>query len=247
MTRSRKALGFVLAVAILAVVGSLVYTYGQNAAFPPGFQVQGGVPSGYAVSSLTSGQGAFGATTSSLTVTIEGGQLVCPAGDFGYSPTNTMTLLANTTYLIVYNCQLGFLYAKTAVTAPGGQSGSTAAGTPGTFLAAVPGVEVPIVQAVAGASTVSLTDKRPTSAFSLSHLNLPAANKDVAGTCTASSSTTCTITFANAFQVAPVCVVTDQTTQQASGIKALPSTTTLTITTASSSDVFSYICWGNPN
>lgn len=72
-----------------------------------------------------------------------------------------------------------------------------------------------------------------------------AANKDVVGTCTAAAGTTCTVTFATAFTAAPACVVTDQTTQQATGIKALPSTTTLVITTASSSDVFSYMCFGS--
>lgn len=81
------------------------------------------------------------------------------------------------------------------------------------------------------------------------HLNVftgnYAANPDVVGTCTAAAATTCTVTFKTAFTAAPVCIVTDQTTQQSTGIKALPSTTTLVITTASSSDVFSYLCFGS--
>jgi hypothetical protein len=71
-----------------------------------------------------------------------------------------------------------------------------------------------------------------------------AANKDVHGTCTAAAATTCVITFTTAYTAAPVCMVTDQTTAANGALKALPTTTTLTITTASSSDVFSYVCFG---
>jgi len=67
---------------------------------------------------------------------------------------------------------------------------------------------------------------------------------DVQGTCTAAAATTCTVTFATAFTAAPVCMVTDQTTAANGALKALPSTTTLVITTASSSDTFSYVCFG---
>lgn len=71
-----------------------------------------------------------------------------------------------------------------------------------------------------------------------------AVNPDVQGTCTAAAATTCTVTFATAFTAAPVCNVTDQTTAANNALKALPSTTNLVITTASSSDVFSYMCFG---
>lgn len=71
-----------------------------------------------------------------------------------------------------------------------------------------------------------------------------AVDTDVQGTCTAAASTTCTVTFATAFTVAPVCVVTDQTTAANNALKAAPSTTNLVITTTSSSDVFSYFCLG---
>jgi hypothetical protein len=73
-----------------------------------------------------------------------------------------------------------------------------------------------------------------------------ATNPDAVGSCTASAATTCVVTFTTAFTAAPNCVVTDQTTQTNGALKALPTTTTLTITTpASSSDKFSYMCFGS--
>jgi hypothetical protein len=78
------------------------------------------------------------------------------------------------------------------------------------------------------------------------HINPQAAGNDIAGTCTAAAATTCTVTFTTAYTAAPTCTVTDQT--NITTAKALPSTTNLVITTsAASSDVFSYICIGNPN
>lgn len=78
------------------------------------------------------------------------------------------------------------------------------------------------------------------------HLNTFGANNDLVGTCTAAAATTCTVTFTTNYGSAPVCTVTDQTSIVA--LKALPSTSSLVITTSgSSSDVFSYICAGNPN
>jgi hypothetical protein len=78
------------------------------------------------------------------------------------------------------------------------------------------------------------------------HFITQAAASDTAGTCTAAAATTCTVTFTTAYTSAPSCTVTDQTNIIA--FKALPSTTNLVITTTSaSSDVFSYICIGNPN
>jgi len=78
------------------------------------------------------------------------------------------------------------------------------------------------------------------------HFITHAANNDYAGTCTALSSATCTVTFTTAYTVAPVCTVTDQTNITA--VKATPTTGSLVITTsASSSDTFAYICVGNPD
>lgn len=78
------------------------------------------------------------------------------------------------------------------------------------------------------------------------HIKTQASGNDIAGTCTAAAAATCTVTFTTAYASAPSCIVTDQT--NITTLKALPSTTTLVITTsAASSDVFSYICIGNPN
>jgi len=107
----------------------------------------------------------------------------------------------------------------------------------------------------------SITDNRPIAQFPAGqyvggHLNQSSAGTTSAGAgtmtatggiCTASAATTCVVTFSQAFQAAPACVVTDQTTTANGALKALPTTTNLTITTASSSDTFSYFCIGNPN
>jgi hypothetical protein len=78
------------------------------------------------------------------------------------------------------------------------------------------------------------------------HFVTQAANNDHAGTCTAASATICTVTFTTAYTFAPVCTATDQTA--ATAVQVTPSTSSLIITTANStSDVFAYICVGNPN
>lgn len=65
------------------------------------------------------------------------------------------------------------------------------------------------------------------------------------GICTASAATTCVVT-ALAFTSATSysCSVTDMTTAANNALKITQATTTLTITTTSSSDAFSYICIG---
>lgn len=178
---------------------------------------------------------------------------------------STMTLLANNTYLIVWNGQAESLYAKQAVTGPG--SAGTAVGVPASLLFAVPGLEVPLATVVCNGTACgnggngSITDARPLAAFPAGiyvggHLNQASAGTtsagagtmtSTAGICTASAATTCVVTFSAAFQAAPACIVTDQTTTANGALKALPTTTNLTITTASSSDTFSYVCVGNPN
>jgi len=184
-----------------------------------------------------------------------------------------MTLNANNTYLLVWNGVNEQLYVKQAVTGPGSPSASSGTfvnvpGQPNASLFAVPGVEVPLNTIVCGTTNCgntangSLTDVRPLSAFPAGlyvggHLNQAAAGttaagagtmQSSAGVCTASSATTCVVTFSATFQAVPVCMVTDQTTAANGILKALPTTATLTITDSnSSSDTFSYICVGNPN
>lgn len=78
------------------------------------------------------------------------------------------------------------------------------------------------------------------------HFNTFAAASDSAGTCTASAATTCTVTFTRAYTSAPVCTATDST--NITTLKVTPSTSSLIITTTgSTSDVFDYVCSGNPN
>ena len=79
----------------------------------------------------------------------------------------------------------------------------------------------------------------------VSNTNGGTVNK-IAGTCTAAAATTCTVTFTNPYVSAPICTATDATNVVA--VKVTPSATSLVITTAaSSSDVFDYICVGNPD
>lgn len=178
---------------------------------------------------------------------------------------STMTLAASQTYLVVWNGTQEQLYAKQAVTGPG--SSGTSVGIPTSLLFAIPNVEIPLATVVCNATACgnggngSITDARPLAAFPAGiyvggHLNQAAAGttsagagtmQSSAGICTASAATTCVVTFSAAFQAAPSCVVTDQTTTANGALKALPTTTNLTITTASSSDTFSYLCVGNPN
>ena len=79
----------------------------------------------------------------------------------------------------------------------------------------------------------------------VSNTNGGAANK-IAGTCTAAAATTCTVTFTNPYASAPVCTATDAS--NITTLKVTPSTGSLVITTTgATSDVFDYICVGNPN
>lgn len=60
---------------------------------------------------------------------------------------------------------------------------------------------------------------------------LQAATNDYAGTCTNSSSTTCTATLAAAFTSTPICLVQDQTSTNRVNAECAASGTTLTVTT----------------
>ena len=71
-----------------------------------------------------------------------------------------------------------------------------------------------------------------------------AGTTDTAGTITGSTSaaTTCTITFANAYTTAPICVSTGK---QSAILTQTISTTTLVTTFASTANyIFTYICFG---
>lgn len=101
-----------------------------------------------------------------------------------------------------------------------------------------------------GTNTILTTASGIPSSFSSAvavggHLN-QAATGNLAGTCTASGSLTCTVSFVPSYQNSPICTVVDQS--HVTTVKASATTTTLTITTTStSSDTFSYVCVGNPN
>lgn len=113
----------------------------------------------------TDAAGAVTNPSSNLVLNISGGPVACAQGAQEFINPSSMTMLKSTTYLVVWNCNLHALYAKTAVTAPGGQSGTTAPGTPGTFLAANPG-EVSLALVVCGTtncgntSNGSITEER---------------------------------------------------------------------------------------
>ena len=132
--------------------------------------------------------GAAGAVTnpaSNFIIQVDGGPVYC-SGEQNSIAESTLTLQANNTYLIVYNCPLSQLYAKQAVVGPG--SGTGTAGQPSSILFATPGVEVPINTVVCNATACgnggngSLTDARPLASFptgalqtgSVTFANLPA-------------------------------------------------------------------------
>lgn len=150
--------------------------------------------------------------SSNTVLNVSGGAVFCNGGQQTISP-SSLTMLKNTTYLVVYNCNLHALYAKTAVTAPGGQSATTAPGTPGTFLAADPG-EVSLALVVCGTtncgdtSNGSITDKRSAGNFpsgsavqTIAFADLAAAPTGsvalISGATLASAPATCTTGSAN--------------------------------------------------
>jgi hypothetical protein len=219
----------------------------------------------------TSSAGLAGAVTnpaSNFVVNVSGGPIYFN-GSVQTIGQATLTLPANSTNLLVWNGASEQLYSKQAVTGPGSQGTSAlnGPGVPTSLLFAIPNLEIPLTTIVCNATACgnggngSITDVRPLAAFPAGqyvggHLNQAAAGTTTAGAgtmpstagiCTAAAATTCVVTFSQAFQNAPACIVTDQTTAANGALKALPTTTNLTITTTSSSDTFSYICVGNPN
>ena len=133
------------------------------------------------LSTLTTSTGAAGTVTntSGFLMQVDGGPVWCSGGQ-DQIPENNITLYANTTFLIVYNCPQNLVYAKTAVTAPGSLVGQPP-GVPTALLFAAFG-EVPLATVVCGASTcATITDSRPLSVFPVAHMlpqstfaNLPA-------------------------------------------------------------------------
>ena len=215
----------------------------------------------FANSAAGSLAGAVTNPSSNFVINIAGGPIYFNGGIDDIAQT-TMTLTAGTTNLVVWNGQIQQMYAKQAVTGPGsnGTSAINGPGVPTSLLFAVPNVEIPIATVVCGNTNCgntangSITDNRPLGSFPAGqyvggHLNSTVAGTTAAmafqGTCTLSSNT-CTMTFTNAFQSAPVCVATDQTTPQL--VKAPATTASVIVTdTVGATDVVSVICVGNPN
>jgi hypothetical protein len=104
---------------------------------------------------------------SNFIMLVQGGPVYCTSAlaEIGQS---TITLLANTTYMIVANCAQQTVYAKTAVTGPGTV---VATGLPSQILAPISGVEVPIATVVCNATACgnggngTITDLRPLANF----------------------------------------------------------------------------------
>lgn len=160
----------------LAVLGVINYgpvsspaphvVHAQYATPVPGFFTI----AGNAVTNTAIGSG--GAVTnpaSNFVMLIQGSTIYCNSADqtIGQS---TMTLQANTTYQIEWNCFTEQLYAKTAVVS-GGTPSPNQPGVPQTVLAPLAGVEIPLATVVCNATACgnggngSITDNRPVSAF----------------------------------------------------------------------------------
>jgi len=207
----------------------------------------------------SAGGGLAGVVTNpavNFVVQVAGGPIYFGGSDQVISQ-STLTLPANSTNLIVWNGTTEQMYAKQAVTGPG--SSGTTVGVPTSLLYAVAGIEIPLATVVCGATACgntngSITDNRPLAAFPAGlyvggHLNTAAAGTaaamSFAGSCTLAANT-CTMTFTNAFQAAPVCIATDQTTPQL--VKAPATTASVVVTdTVGATDVVSVVCVGNPN
>ncbi len=212
----------------------------------------------------SSAAGMAGAVTNpaaSFVVQVAGGPIYF-AGVITDIAQTQLTLPANSTNLIVFNGTTQQVYSKQAVTGPGSQGTSAlnGPGVPTSLLYALPNVEVPLATVACNGTACgnggqgSITDTRPLAAFPAGiyiggHANQAAAGTaaamSFAGQCTLAANT-CTMTFSNAFQSAPVCIATDQTTPQL--VKAPATTASVVVTdTVGATDVVSVLCVGNPN
>lgn len=152
------------------------------------------------------------------------------------------------TYYDVYRTQCGGTGAPCGTGAATGIIGQLAAGIYVNSLQSSAGNITLDDTGLSGDGTVAPTVNTSgdlTMASKGEHVSV-ASQGDTAGTCTAAAAATCTVTFTRAYNSAPVCTATDTT--NITTLKVTPSTTTLVITTAAAtSDVFDYICMGNPN
>jgi hypothetical protein len=179
-----KSFNRVIGVALLLVLGIVAtglkyprHIHAQYGAAVIGFAA----PSTNFGSGLTVTAGAAGTVTntSGFLMQVDGGPVWCFGGQ-DQIPEDNVNLFANTTFLMVYNCQLNTVYAKTAVTAPGTPSPNQP-GVPATLLFAASG-EIPLATVVCGASTCgTITDSRIASQFPVATMmttvtfaNLPA-------------------------------------------------------------------------
>lgn len=137
---------------------------------------------------LTTSTGAAGTVTnvaSNFLIQVDGGPVWCNGGQ-DQIPEDNIQLAASTTYLIVYNCGINAVYAKTAITAPGNAPGPGGVGIPTQLLFAANG-EVALATVVCNATACgnggngSITDNRNVNLFPVGHMltqvtfaNLPA-------------------------------------------------------------------------
>jgi hypothetical protein len=183
----------------------------------------------------SSGTGLAGVVTnpsSNFVVQVAGGPIYY-GGNIQTIGQSQFTLPASSTNLIVWNGLREQLYSKQAVTGPG--SSGTSVGIPTSLLYADPNQgELALATVVCNATACgnggngSITDNRalanfPAGTYLSGHVNQAAAGTtaalNFAGSCTLAANT-CTMTFPVAFQAAPVCLATDQTTPQL--VKAPP-------------------------
>lgn len=154
MHRYKFHVTFVL-VALLAVAG-LVYSQSTISTNPGTVKATNGtIPTAGAQMTAV---GGLVTNTSGLNIQVSQGNPYCK-GTIETLALSTFKLLANTTYMVVYNCTTRQSYAKTAVVGPGSPVGQP--GVPSTYLAPIPNVESGIASVVCGASTCAgLTDIR---------------------------------------------------------------------------------------
>jgi hypothetical protein len=257
----------IVILSLFVLIGLGVYL----APVPKGHAQQGGVatvvggitPVNQFAQSVAGGlAGAVTNPASNFVVQVAGGPVYFGGGIQDIAQAQ-LTLPANSTNLIVWNGFQQIMYSKQAVTGPGslGTNAINGPGIPTTLLFADPQRgEIPLATVVCNGTACgnggngTITDNRPLAAFPAGqyvggHLNSTTAGTTAAmafqGSCTLAANT-CTMTFTQAFQSAPVCVATDQTTPQL--VKAPATTASVVVTdTVGATDVVSVICVGNPN
>jgi hypothetical protein len=251
MNISKIGKSFTFSIFLLLV---LLLAFGMNLLFPVHAQGPSTVPGQIFSSQLfpaanLTNVGGIVTNTGTTVMAVTPAAVFCNGAEQSLAPV-TLTLNINTTYMIVYNCPLNIVYAKTGVVGPG--SGTGTAGQPSILLSAVPNVEIPLATVVCGAATCpTITDNRPTTAFLVggvmgNHMFTPLANSDVSFSATLAANTV-TKTWTQAYQVAPIVVCSD-VTATGSTIRTAPTTTNVVITTVGgATDVMNCIVIANPN